>query len=158
MMDGRRHDTDEGVAQGSVLSPLLANVYLHYVLDEWFEREVRPRLRGEAHIICYADDFICAWDEDARRFQDVLHKRLARFSLELAEEKTKLVRFGRFAAREATRRGEGAPGTFDFLGAFLRHEPRRQVQAEKENGDEEVAGEVSGAQRLVSRESDETDG
>ena len=118
MIEGLRSDTDEGVAQGSVLSPLLANVYLHYVLDQWFERDVRPRLRGEAYIIRYADDFICAFEleSDARRFQDVLVKRLARYSLELAEEKTKLLRFGRFAERDSARRGEGAPGTFDFLG------------------------------------------
>jgi len=118
MIEGRRCDTEEGVAQGSVLSPLLANVYLHYVLDQWFERDVRPRLRGEAYLIRYADDFICAfqWESDARRFQDVLRKRLSRFSLELAEEKTKLLRFGRFAEQETTRSGEGAPGTFDFLG------------------------------------------
>ena len=118
LIEGRRHDTDEGVAQGSVLSPLLANVYLHYVLDHWFERDVRPRMRGEAYFIRYADDFICAFEleSDARRFQTVLPQRLARFSLELAAEKTKLLRFGRFAERETTRRGEGAPGTFDFLG------------------------------------------
>ena len=108
MIEGLRYNTDDGVAQGSVLSPLLANVYLHYVLDQWFERDVRPRMRGEAYIIRYADDFICAFEleSDARRFQDVLVKRLARFSLELAEEKTKLLRFGRFAERETTRRGE----------------------------------------------------
>jgi len=118
MIEGRRCDTDEGVPQGSVLSPLLANVYLHYVLDAWFERDVQPRMRGEAYLIRFADDFICAFqlESDARRFQEVLCKRLARFSLELAEEKTKLLRFGRFAERETARLGEGAPGTFDFLG------------------------------------------
>lgn len=107
-----------GNPQGSVLSPLLANVYLHYVLDQWFEREVKPRLRGEAYMIRYADDFICAFEleSDARRFQAVLPKRLARFSLEVAEEKTQLLRFGRFARRDCQRLGEGAPGTFDFLG------------------------------------------
>jgi len=118
MIEGLRYDTDEGVSQGSSLSPLLANVYLHYVLDQWFERDVRPRLHGEAYIIRYADDFIAAFEleSDARRFQDVLPKRLARFSLQLAEEKTKLLRFGRFARRDCRRLGEGAPSTFDFLG------------------------------------------
>jgi RNA-directed DNA polymerase len=62
MIGGRREDTDAGVPQGSVLSPLLANVYLHYVLDEWFEHEVKPRLLGEAYIVRYADDFICAFE------------------------------------------------------------------------------------------------
>ena len=93
-------------------------MYLHHVLDEWFLRDVVPRMQGEAYIIRYADDFICAfqYESDARRFQSVLPKRLARFSLELAEEKTQLLRFGRFARDACQRRGEGSPGTFDFLG------------------------------------------
>lgn len=118
MIDGKREATDEGVPQGANLSPLLANVYLHYVLDQWFEREVRPRLRGQASLIRYADDFICCFEleSDARRYQAVLPKRLARYSLKVAEEKTKLLRFGRFARRDANARDEGSPGTFDFLG------------------------------------------
>ena len=118
MIDGQLQATEDGVPQGACLSPLLANVYLHYVLDEWFDRDVKPRLDGEAYIIRFADDFICCFEResDARRYQSVLPKRLARYSLKVAEEKTKLIRFGRFARRDHQRRGEGAPSTFDFLG------------------------------------------
>lgn len=118
MIEGRLQATEDGVPQGASLSPLLANVYLHYVLDEWFEQEVKPRLRGEASIIRFADDFVCCFEfeSDALRYQAVLPKRLGRYSLSVAEEKTKLIRFGRFARRDHQRRGEGAPSTFDFLG------------------------------------------
>lgn len=118
MIDGQLEATEDGVPQGASLSPLLANVYLHYVLDQWFERDVKPRLAGEAYLIRFADDFICCFEleSDARRYQTVLPKRLARFSLSIAEEKTKLIRFGRFARRDCQRLGEGAPSTFDFLG------------------------------------------
>ena len=118
MIDGHLEATEDGVPQGASLSPLLANVYLHYVLDVWFDRDVKPRLRGEAYLIRFADDFVCGFEleSDARRYQAVLPKRLGRFSLSVAEEKTKLIRFGRFARGESQRRGESAPGTFDFLG------------------------------------------
>lgn len=118
MIEGQLSATDDGVPQGASLSPLLANVYLHYALDDWFERDVKPRMRGEAYLIRFADDFIGSFELecDARAYQSVLPKRLARFSLSVAEEKTKLLRFGRFARRDCQRRGEDAPETFDFLG------------------------------------------
>ncbi len=118
MIDGHLQATEDGVPQGACLSPLLANVYLHYVLDEWFDHDVKPRLKGEAYLIRFADDFICCFEleSDAVRYQTVLPKRLARYSLSVAEEKTKLLRFGRFARRDHQRLGEGSPGTFDFLG------------------------------------------
>jgi group II intron reverse transcriptase/maturase len=118
LIDGQLEATEGGVPQGSSLSPLLANVYLHYVLDQWFARDVKPRMRGEAYLIRYADDFICCFEreEDARKYQTVLPKRLGRYSLSVAEEKTKLIRFGRFARRDCQRQDEGAPETFDFLG------------------------------------------
>ena len=118
MIDGKLQATEDGVPQGASLSPLLANVYLHYVLDEWFEQEVKPRLKGEAYLMRFADDFVCCFEfqSDALRYQAVLPKRLSRYSLSVAEEKTKLMRFGRFARRDHQRHGEGAPSTFDFLG------------------------------------------
>ena len=107
-----------GVPQGSVLLPLLANVYLHYVLDQWFERDVKPCFQGESYLVRYADDFICAFErhDDALRFQAVLEKRLARFGLRLAQGKSKLLRFGRFAERDCRAMNEGSQGVFDFLG------------------------------------------
>lgn len=109
---------DTGTAQGSVLSPLLANVYLHYALDLWFEREVKPRLHGSSTLIRYADDFIICFElrEDAERVMGVLGKRLARFALALEPTKTRLVPFRR--PPPAQKRGSG-PGAFDFLGFTL---------------------------------------
>lgn len=115
---GRLLITETGTGQGQIISPLLANVYLHYVLDEWFEQEVKPRLRGRAFEIRYCDDFILCFQyrEDAERVLRALAKRFARYGLSLHPEKTRLLEFGRGAAANARRRGEKKPATFDFLG------------------------------------------
>ncbi len=116
--DGRLLPTTKGTSQGAVVSPALANVYLHYVLDDWMENVVKPRLRGEMYLIRYSDDFIVCFQhrEDAERVASVLRKRLAKYGLELSEEKTRLIAFGRFAERDLQRQGQGKPPTFDFLG------------------------------------------
>lgn len=110
--------TQTGTGQGQVVSPLLANIYLHYVLDEWFVHEVRPRLRGEAYLIRFADDFICCFQypEDAERVLQVLPKRFAKYGLTLHPEKTRLIEFGRRSVEKAERPGGKKPATFDFLG------------------------------------------
>jgi group II intron reverse transcriptase/maturase len=106
---------DAGTAQGSVLSPILANIYLHYILDQWFESEVKPRLRGVAHLIRYADDFVITFqhEDDARRVMAVLGKRMAKYGLTLHPDKTRLLRFGRPPRTKSDGKG---PATFDFLG------------------------------------------
>ena len=119
--DGRLQESTEGTPQGSSISVLLSNLYLHYVLDLWFERVVKPRLCGEAYLVRYIDDFVLCFQyrSDAQRVQDVLKRRLKRFGLILEPSKTKLVEFGRFAQRDAQRRGRKRPETIYFLGFTL---------------------------------------
>jgi group II intron reverse transcriptase/maturase len=110
-----------GTGQGSVISPLLANVYLHYALDLWAEQWRRREATGDMIIVRYADDVVVGFEHeaDAKRFQDDMERRLAEFALTLHPEKTRLIEFGRFAAGNRARRGLGKPETFNFLG--LRH-------------------------------------
>ena len=119
--DGRLQETTEGTPQGGSISVLLSNLYLHYVLDLWFERVVKPRLRGEAYLVRYIDDFVLCFQyrSDAQRVHDVLERRLKRYGLTLEPSKTKLVEFGRFAQRDAQRRGRKRPETIYFLGFTL---------------------------------------
>jgi RNA-directed DNA polymerase len=116
--DGEWSETLEGAAQGASVSPLLSNVYLHYVFDLWADQWRRRHAHGEMIITRFADDYIVGFErqEDARRFLDDLRGRLAKFSLELASEKTRLIEFGRFAAERRKARGLGKPETFGFLG------------------------------------------
>jgi group II intron reverse transcriptase/maturase len=108
----------EGTPQGGVISPLLANVYLHYVLDEWFEQDVKPRLKGQAFLIRYADDFVIgfAHEEDARRVMEVLPKRFGKYGLTLHPDKTRLVPFQRPNRQPSHSRDETQSGSFDLLG------------------------------------------
>lgn len=109
MEDGKYMESDRGTPQGGLISPTLANVYLHYVLDLWFEKAIKPRLRGEAYYVRYADDFLVMfqYEDDAKAVMRVLPKRLAKFSLEVAPDKTRILPFGRF---------RGTKDNFDFLG------------------------------------------
>lgn len=113
--DGSLSYPDEGTPQGGVVSPLLANIYLHEVLDEWFARDVKPRLRGDAFLIRYADDFVICFarKDDALRVMEVLPRRFGKFGLELHREKTRLVPFG---SPNRSRSDGPPPSTFDFLG------------------------------------------
>ena len=116
--EGRLLVTETGVGQGQVISPLLANIYLHYVLDEWFEREVKPRLRGQAYEVRYVDDFMLCFQyrEDAERVLAVLKQRFESYGLTLHPEKTRLMEFGKSALAKSEEPGGKKPETFDFLG------------------------------------------
>lgn len=111
----RFYESDKGTPQGGLISPVLANVYLHYALDTWFEKRVRNQCRGEAYMVRYADDFVCffQYGDDAKYFFEELKTRLRKFGLELAEEKSKVIRFGRFARTDSP---DAKTETFDFLG------------------------------------------
>jgi len=116
--DGKRSRTRAGTPQGAVISPLLANIYLHYVLDLWINQWRRKEARGEVYIVRYADDFVIGFQykDDGERLHLALKKRMEQFGLTLHEGKTRLIEFGRFAADNRQKRKQGKPETFDFLG------------------------------------------
>ena len=109
MEDMKYYETDKGTPQGGLISPVLANVYLHYVLDLYFEKYIKPRLKGEAYLVRYADDFLVMfqYENEAKQVYKMLGERLAKFGLEMEQEKTRIVPFGRY---------KGTNETFDFLG------------------------------------------
>ena len=126
--DGVVTVSEQGTGQGAVISPLLANIYLHYVLDLWAERWRRREATGDVIIVRYADDFIVGFEHeaDARRFLEAMRQRLKGFALSLHPEKTRLIEFGRHAAENRKRRGLGKPETFNFLGfTFICGKSRR---------------------------------
>lgn len=150
--------SEEGTPQGGSISPLLSNIYLHYVLDLWVEQWRKRSARGEVIIVRYADDFVMGFQhrEDAERFLTELKERLTRFSLSLHPEKTRLIEFGRNAAEQRKARGEGKPETFNFLGfthicdktrkrgkfIVLRQTMRKRMQAKLLEIKEELRGRM----------------
>jgi RNA-directed DNA polymerase len=118
MEDGQWFETEEGTPQGSVISPILANLYLHYVLDIWTDVWRKKPARGDVIMVRYADDAVLGFQhrDDAERFLEQLQERLRKFRLELHPDKTRLIEFGRYAAERRKKRGEGKPETFNFLG------------------------------------------
>ena len=116
--DGQWSETKVGTPQGAVASPLLANVYLHYVFDLWVEAWRGKAAKGDVIVVRYADDLVVGFENltEAERFLREFQERLAKFGLELQAEKTRLIRFGRFAALNRAERGQGKPETFTFLG------------------------------------------
>ena len=109
MEDMKYYETDKGTPQGGLISPVLANVYLHYVLDIYFEKKIKAELKGEAYLVRYADDFVIMfqYEEEAKKVYEILKERLAKFGLEMEQEKTRIIPFGRY---------KGTRETFDFLG------------------------------------------
>ncbi len=116
--DGQWSETKLGTPQGAVISPLLANVYLHYVFDLWIEAWRKKVAQGDVIVARYADDLVVGFENraEAERFLEEFRERLAKFGLELHPEKTRLIEFGRLAASNRRRRGQGKPETFTFLG------------------------------------------
>jgi group II intron reverse transcriptase/maturase len=116
--EGEWSPTKQGTPQGAVISPLLANVFLHYVLDLWVEWWRKHRCRGDVVIVRYADDFVIGFEhrDEAEACLEALRERLVKFGLKLHEDKTRLIEFGRYANERRKRRGDGPPESFDFLG------------------------------------------
>lgn len=115
--DGKKLATELGAPQGGVASPIFANIYLHYVLDLWFEKKVKPQAKGHISLVRYSDDFVvcCESEKDARNFLELLHTRLKKFGLQVAEDKTKVLKFGRKVWKQSQRSKEKVE-TFNFLG------------------------------------------
>jgi Reverse transcriptase (RNA-dependent DNA polymerase) len=157
MEEGILTHPETGVVQGGVISPILANIFLHEVLDEWCEREVRPRMKGRCFLIRFADDFVigCELEGDARRIMAVLPKRFARFGLRMHPTKTVLIAFGRPEARPGADQGNG---TFDLLG--LTHywaRSRRGVLGDQtQDGQKASLSRQEGVVAMVSHQSSHT--
>lgn len=156
MEDMKYHESDKGTPQGGLISPVCANVYLHYVLDMWFDKVVKKQCKGEAYIVRYADDFLCMfqYENEANAFYKALEARLKKFNLELSKDKSKIIRFGRFAKQHSA---DGKTDTFDFLGfthingetltgkyTVLHRTSKKKLKAKKQNVKEWLKENIHG--------------
>ena len=118
MEEGEYKASEEGAVQGGIISPVLANIYMHHVLVLWYERKWKKTAKGDSFLIVYADDFIAGFQykEEAEAYYREMQERMKRFGLEIESSKSRLLEFGRYAEERRKRRGEGKPETFDFLG------------------------------------------
>ena len=151
--DGQWSETKMGTPQGAVISPLLANIYLHYVFDLWIEAWRRKVAKGDVIVVRYADDLVVGFESraEAERFLKEFRERLAKFGLELHAEKTRLIEFGRFAAtnRQAAWRGKAGDLHLPGLHAFLRKASERSFHGLARNGKQAAGGQTSGNQNGV---------
>jgi RNA-directed DNA polymerase len=150
--DGKLEYAESGAPQGASASPLLANVYLHYVYDQWIQQWRKTQARGEVIVVRFADDTIAGFErqDDAEQFLTDLKEQLQRFGLELHPDKTRLIEFGRFAAERRARRGEGKPQTFTFLGFT-------HICSETRNGKFEVKRQTIGKKMRAKLDSVKTE-
>ena len=153
MEEGKLKRSEEGTPQGGLVSPVLANIYLHYVFDQWVQQWRKREARGAMIIVRYADDFVVGFEhrEEAERFQGELRERMRKFELELHEEKTRLIEFGKHAVSQRRRRGEGKPDVqLSWLHAHLREDARGSVCGNPQDDAEADASEAERPEEGIS--------
>ena len=146
-------ETEEGSGQGSVCSPIIANIYMHYVLLWWFHEIVQPSLKGYSGIVVYADDFVCCFQykDEAEQFYERMKHRMGYFGLQLEESKSRLIEFGRYAEGNRERRGERKPETFTFLGFthYCSHSKKGKFKVKRKTSKKKFAKKCKEVHRLI---------
>lgn len=154
MEDFQYEETEEGSGQGSVCSPIIANIYMHYVLIWWFKEKIQPNFRGFSGLVVYADDFVCCFQykKEAEQFYARLKKRMGHFGLELEESKSRLIEFGRYAEENRRQKGEGKPETFTFLGFthYCSHSKSGYFRVKRKTSKKKFAKKCKEVHRLIS--------
>lgn len=152
--DFQYEETEEGSGQGSVCSPVIANIYMHYVLVWWFKDKIQPNLQGFSGLVVYADDFVCylQYKAEAEQFYKRLSRRIENFGLELEESKSRLIEFGRYAEGNGKHRGERKPDTFTFLGFthYCSHSKSGNFRVKRKTSKKKFAKKCKEVHRLIS--------